>query len=115
MQLAKKYLAAISEAIVPAPFRKESLYPGITLVQENKRLRAVEEFSKLQFGVTFVHSFQSSVVMIENYQGEGSLHASVKEYIVYECPDHEKRKFDGNVPLEAEAIGYSRMPKYPVG
>lgn len=111
MQLAKKYLAAISEAIVPAPFGKESLYPGITLVQENKRLRAVEEFSKLQFGATFVHSFQSSVVMIENYQGEGSLYASVKEYILYECSDHEGKKFDGNVPLEAEAIGYSQMPK----
>ena len=108
--MSKKYFVAVSEAIIPAPFGRESLYPGITLVQEKRQQRVLEEFSKLEFGAAYVHSFISSVVMIENYQSSGNLHAAVKEYILYECPNNAGKPLDGRVPLDADAVGYSQMP-----
>ena len=98
----KKYFIVINQDIVASPYGKDSLYPGITLIQEKQEQKFLEEFSDLDIALMFIRDACSAVTFVENYQGTGNLHAMVKEYILYERNDD---------CTEAEAIGYSQMPK----
>lgn len=107
----KKYIIAINQAIVPAPYGMDSLYPGITLIQEKQERSFVEEYRYLDLALMFLKDQSSTVCLVENYQGTGSLHAVMKEYILFEKKNEDASQEECGVPLDAEAIGYSKLQK----
>ena len=112
MNREKDYFIVVNQAIVPAPYGMDSLYPGITLVHEKREEKFLESFHDKELALIFIEDVVSSVVFVENYEGTGSLHAVVKEFILFErnSPAKGKAKSD-KFSADAEPIGYSKMPQ----
>ena len=107
----KQYVIAINEAIVPTPYGMDSLYPGITLIQDKQDRRFLGSYENKELAVMFIEDAVSSAVFVENYQGTGNLHAVVKEYILFERKNAVNEYGVEMLPVDAEAIGYSKLPK----
>lgn len=105
-----KYIVATNQAFVSAPYGLKSLYSGITLIQEKQERKFLESFHSLDLALLFLKGRISSVAFVENHKERGSFYALVKEYIIFERKGETPWKFNGGVPDDAEAIGYSIMP-----
>ena len=107
----KRYFIAINQAIVPTPYGMDSLYPGITLIQDKQDRRFLESFENKEVALMFMEDVSSSAIFVENYQESGNLHAVMKEYILFERKATTNEFGVELLPVDAEAIGYSKLPE----